>query len=477
MGLASIYAFQDNTVASDCAWGCLISHSLEYYGTTNVVKNTIGTNITHTTWDLVDHGWFSYVCFGDKCTKPRSSIISYGITETAVVLDSNTVAIRNFGKKPPVTIANWWYYKCTSSGECGGAYVTIRCTISDPACKDLSDTTPPPEDTSKYTIISFDKIFQCPLTRILDPNNYNDVRAYCGGGKAVPQSILINWSKATITWIGYTYTCEQAVCSILTPANVMPKVDANWSYVIEGGTSEMSPWCTLNPPARCTTVAPDRSKETIAVSGNTTFVKGISYSYTCKSGSCIAPISNTITPPAPPVPFIATFTTSPATITSGQSSTLSWTSNATACIINANGISRAANGTLVVSPTSTTQYSIICSKNWNFSEPKTVIVTVTGVTSSWTNSTTNPYASALSSASKNTVNTWITKNIKSRSTTLSSENYTKFIETIVTRLNQIKATTPASNGNKLNVINYLVWELQQILNESIFEWINLWWII
>lgn len=49
MGLASIYAFQDNTVASDCAWGCLISHSLEYYGTTNVVKNTIGTNITHTT--------------------------------------------------------------------------------------------------------------------------------------------------------------------------------------------------------------------------------------------------------------------------------------------------------------------------------------------------------------------------------------------------------------------------------------------
>ena len=55
-GLASIYAFQDNTTASECTWSCLISHPLEYYGTTNVVKNTIGTNITHTTGDLVDHG-------------------------------------------------------------------------------------------------------------------------------------------------------------------------------------------------------------------------------------------------------------------------------------------------------------------------------------------------------------------------------------------------------------------------------------
>ena len=60
-----------------------------------------------------------------------------------------------------------------------------------------------------------------------------------------------------------------------------------------------------------------------------------------------------------PPPTITSFTATPASITSGQTSTLAWTTtNATSVTINPGGLTGGASGNVVVSPTTTTTYTL-----------------------------------------------------------------------------------------------------------------------
>ena len=74
----------------------------------------------------------------------------------------------------------------------------------------------------------------------------------------------------------------------------------------------------------------------------------------------------------------ATLTATPASITSGQSSTLTWSSdNATSCTGTNFSTGNAVSGTVTVSPTVTTTYSISCTGAGGTSTPVSATVTVT----------------------------------------------------------------------------------------------------
>src|SRR5271157_5667725 len=78
-----------------------------------------------------------------------------------------------------------------------------------------------------------------------------------------------------------------------------------------------------------------------------------------------------------PVPT-ATISANPTSITSGQSSTLTWSStNATSC--TGNGFTASGtSGSTSVSPTVTTTYSVTCTGTGGTSSPASATVTVTG---------------------------------------------------------------------------------------------------
>jgi hypothetical protein len=78
----------------------------------------------------------------------------------------------------------------------------------------------------------------------------------------------------------------------------------------------------------------------------------------------------------PPSPVITSFTANPATITAGQSSTLSWTTtNAVSVSISGIGEVQPANGSVSVSPTATTTYTLTATGNGG-SITRTVTVSV-----------------------------------------------------------------------------------------------------
>lgn len=76
------------------------------------------------------------ICFGEVCTRP---LTAEGTPTSAVMIDADTVAVRNFDKiKPPPISQYLYYYKCYSSGECdAGIDQRIKCTPSDLACRNF----------------------------------------------------------------------------------------------------------------------------------------------------------------------------------------------------------------------------------------------------------------------------------------------------------------------------------------------------
>lgn len=58
-----------------------------------------------------------------------------------------------------------------------------------------------------------------------------------------------------------------------------------------------------------------------------------------------------------------------------------------------------------------------------------------------------------------------------RLTTLTSINYSKFVDAVIMALNKIKSETQKSNKNKRNMINYLIFELQKFKIEFMMKMI------
>lgn len=78
---------------------------------------------------------------------------------------------------------------------------------------------------------------------------------------------------------------------------------------------------------------------------------------------------------------------------------------------------------------------------------------------------TNPYANSLSLATRTKLNTWIATNITSKSTSLSMTNYDILLTKVIAKLKTVKTHT--TNASKINVINYLISEIQNIQDSLI----------
>ena len=122
------------------------------------------------------------------------------------------------------------------------------------------------------------------------------------------------------------------------------------------------------------TMQPDRSGSVTVSPATTT-----QYCYSCTNANGTTNQCTTVNVTQPTPPADATLTANPTSITTGGSSTLTWTStDATSCSsANIPAFSGATSGTKVVSPTTTTTYSITCTGPGGTSALQTATVTVT----------------------------------------------------------------------------------------------------
>ena len=153
-----------------------------------------------------------------------------------------------------------------------------------------------------------------------------------------------------------------------TPAPTIDSFTANPTTITSGDSSTLS-WQTTN--ATSVTVK-DGNGNTVysgsSVDGSTTVSPTSTTTYTLTAtgdgGTATASVTVTVSSTPAPAPTIDSFTADPTTITSGDSSTLSWqTTNATSVTVkdgNGNTVysGSSVDGSTTVSPTSTTTYTL-----------------------------------------------------------------------------------------------------------------------
>jgi hypothetical protein len=148
------------------------------------------------------------------------------------------------------------------------------------------------------------------------------------------------------------------------------------------------PTIPLGSPARLAWVTTNATEATIdrgvtarVVSGSAGVTPTATTTYTLTAtgpGGPAVTATVTVTVTAPVPPAVTSFTATPASITTGDPSTLSWaTTNATGVTIDNGAGTRAASGTLVVRPPVTTTYTLTATGAGGTSAPSRVTVTVT----------------------------------------------------------------------------------------------------
>ena len=145
---------------------------------------------------------------------------------------------------------------------------------------------------------------------------------------------------------------------------------------VTGGGSSTLTWASTNS-TRCTGTGFSTGGATsgsLSVTPATT----TSYSVSCDEGGIAASATQIVT--VFPV-TTASLTAAPSTILNGQSTTLTWSTNGTRCIGTGFSTGNATSGSLSVSPTLTTNYSVACDAG-GVPTSKMIQVTVNPVTDS-----------------------------------------------------------------------------------------------
>lgn len=143
-----------------------------------------------------------------------------------------------------------------------------------------------------------------------------------------------------------------------TPPTPTLSVHATPSTIVVGGSSTLS-WVSANTNS----CSGSWTSQALSLNGTVQVSPTSTTTYTvgCHGpGGYVESYASVIVNSAPPVPTM-TFTANPATITVGQSSTLSWTSTgADHCYVGGAPGQDVPSGTAVVSPTTTTTYEAGC---------------------------------------------------------------------------------------------------------------------
>ena len=232
-----------------------------------------------------------------------------------------------------------------------------------------------------------------------------------GTGFSTGNAISGSASVAPTTTTSYFVTCTNGSASASANATVTvtapaptASLTANPASITSGQSSTLT-WSSTNATS-CTGTGFSTGN---AISGSVTVAPTTTTSYfvTCTNGSASASVSATVTVTAPAP--TASLTANPASITSGQSSTLTWSStNATSCTGTGFSTGNAISGSVTVAPTTTTTYFVTCT-NGSASASVSATVTVTG-TAPTASLTANP--ASITSGQSSTL-TWSSTNATS----------------------------------------------------------------
>ena len=177
-------------------------------------------------------------------------------------------------------------------------------------------------------------------------------------------------------WLGVQKMKEikQLVIDGVSPALPTVTLSASPTSITSGASSTLT-WTSTN----ATTVSINQGIGTVAASGTRSVSPTSTTTYTITATNAAGSVTDTATVTVTAAPALPTVTlnASPTSITSGASSTLTWSStNATSLSINQGIGTVAASGTRSVSPTSTTTYTVTAT-NATGSVTDTATVTVT----------------------------------------------------------------------------------------------------
>ena len=184
---------------------------------------------------------------------------------------------------------------------------------------------------------------------------WSGARATSGSQSVAPDST----TSYALSCTGAGGTAAQAATVTIVPAPTVT-LSANPTTIASGQTSTLR-WSSTNA-AGCTASGGWSGARAASGSQGVSPTGTTNYKLTCSGiGGSAADSAAVVISGTPAAPTV-TLTASPTTITSGQSSLLSWSStNATSCTASGGWTgSRATSGTQSVSPTSTTTYTLGC---------------------------------------------------------------------------------------------------------------------
>ncbi len=252
-----------------------------------------------------------------------------------------------------------------------------------------SDRTTHPEIygiTCPYTSVS-----TAPLTKIAKP------AGLVAGPVSSPTGLATGSSTTTTTGTAPTAT-----------------ISASPTTITSGGSSTIT-WSSTNATS-CT--ASGGWSGTKATSGTLSVspTANTTYTITCSGSGGTSPAQSTtinVTPVVVSAPTV-TISASPTSITSGSSSTITWSStNSTSCTASGSWSgTKATSGTQSISPTANSTYTITCTGAGGTSPAQSVNVTVTPVVASAPTATISASPTTITSGGSSTI-TWSSTNATS----------------------------------------------------------------
>jgi len=299
----------------------------------------------------------------------QSSMLTWSTADaTSVTLNGASVAASGSQSVSPTANAT---YSLVATNSAGSTTATATVTVAP---------TPPPTPKPTASLNANPASIQSGQSSMLSWTTtdaatvtLNGASVAANGSQSVSPTSNATYSLVATNSAGSTTATANVTVTAPTP---MPTATLTANPAsIQSGQSSMLSWSTTD--AATVTL----NGATVAGSGSQSVSPTSTATYslvaTNSSGSRTATATVTVTAPPPPMPT-AMLSANPTSIQSGQSATLSWTtSNAASVTLNGAGV--AANGSQMVSPASTTTYSLVAT-NATGSVTRTAMVTVVAPT-------------------------------------------------------------------------------------------------
>ncbi len=199
----------------------------------------------------------------------------------------------------------------------------------------------------------------------------------CIGVKTVSPVMTTTYVLTATNRVGTT-TGQVTVTVIIPSPPTISAFTANPVSISPGGSSVLS-WSVSNA-STCTI---NQGIGAVNCNGTRTVYPTSTATYILTAvnvaGTVTRQVTITVVTPVPPA--ITSFTATPSVISSGQSSTLAWsTTNAVTCTIDPGIGAVPCNGTLVVTPTATTTYTLmVVNLPWGSNSSTTVTIITSGL--------------------------------------------------------------------------------------------------